>query len=216
MNNVQYNEHRSVMAQSSPREIQRRAVRERILEAARDSMIREGYENFSMRGLARRVGYSPGTIYLYFRDKRDLLDQLIASAFDKLLEMLHAVHDDQDAVRSLRNKLRVYIEFGLQHPNHYHFAFVLRRRRSQEPLVPHPSFDVLRGAVARCIDEGAFHSRDAETTSQVLWATIHGLTSLLIVIPQFPWVEKEELINRLIDTAIDGLSGPGRSVKRQE
>ena len=192
------------------RDAQREAVREAILEAAREILIREGPESFSMRKLAEKIGYSPGTIYLYFETKEDLLNRLIDEGFDKLLESLEEVHDGSDAVQSLRNKLRAYVDFGLSYPTHYHFAFVMRPtgRAVTTAVRPHVSFDVLRNAVRRCIDQELFRSSDVETTSQVLWVTIHGVTSLLIALPMFPWVDREPLIDRVIDTAIDGLRRP--------
>ena len=192
------------------RETQRKAVRETILEAARETLIREGPESFSMRKLAEKIGCSPGTIYLYFETKEDLLNRLVDEGFDKLLESLEKVHDGSDAVQSLRNKLRAYVDFGLRFPNHYHFAFVMRPtgRAVTTAVRPHVSFDVLRHAVRRCIEQNEFRSPDVETTSQVLWVTIHGITSLPIALPKFPWVDREPLIDRVIDTAIDGLRRP--------
>jgi AcrR family transcriptional regulator len=166
----------------------REQLRTVILDAAREEFVREGYENFSMRKLAGRIGYSPGTLYLHFENKADLLHDLIEEGFEQLLQALARVHDSEDPVQSLRNKLRAYIDFGLDHPNHYHFAFLLRRERKSETVEPHSAFDVLRRAVRRCVEEGPFDSLDVETTSQTLWATIHGITSLLIVHPNFPWV----------------------------
>jgi len=200
------------------REQQRQALRETILEAAREALIQQGYEGFSMRKLAERIGYSPGTIYLHFEAKEDLLGQLIEEAFSKLLEALHEVHDSRDAMQSLRNKLRAYIDFGLRFPNHYHFAFIMRPGggTGPPPLRPHASFDVLRNAVRRCVDQKRFRSSDVETISQVLWATIHGITSLLIVLPNFPWVGRDRVIDQVIDTAIDGLSEPSARTDSKE
>jgi hypothetical protein len=39
----------------------------------------------------------------------------------------------------------------------------------------------------------------------MLWAAIHGVTSLLITKPLFPWVNKNALIDLMIDNAIQGL-----------
>ena len=47
--------------------------RREILDAARELFLSEGYEKFSMRRLAEKIGYSTPTIYLYFKDKDDLL-----------------------------------------------------------------------------------------------------------------------------------------------
>ena len=52
---------------------------------------------------------------------------------------------------------------------------------------------------------------DVEATAQALWATIHGLTSLLIAHPKFQWVERNHLIDTLVDNAMKGL-GAGRPV----
>jgi AcrR family transcriptional regulator len=193
------------MSPKALRQQHREQLRAAILDAAREDFVREGYENFSMRKLASRIGYSPGTLYLHFDGKADLLHGLVEEGFDQLLQALGQAHDSEDPVQSLKDKLRAYIEFGLGHPSHYHFAFLLRRERKPETVEPHAAFDVLRRAVRRCVEQGPFDSLDVETTSQTLWTAIHGVTSLLIVHPEFPWVDKTELIDAVLDTTIAGL-----------
>jgi hypothetical protein len=51
---------------------------------------------------------------------------------------------------------------------------------------------------------GKLRKTDPEATTQAIWAAVHGVTSLLVVHPDFPWVEREELVDRVIDTAIEG------------
>ncbi|MFH4082248.1 helix-turn-helix domain-containing protein, partial [Acinetobacter baumannii] len=55
------------------RERSRQETRQAILEAAIQMFEREGYEGFSLRQVAENIGYTPTTIYLYFKDKDDLL-----------------------------------------------------------------------------------------------------------------------------------------------
>ena len=181
-----------------------------ILEEARRAFIRAGYENFSMRKLAEKIEYSPGALYLHFKDKDDLVNCLVDEGFARLLEALERIHDERDAVRSLKKKLRAYIDFGLRYPNHYHFAFMMRRAGVSlgHRTVPHPSFDVLRDAVRRCVAQKMFRAEEVETISQMLWATMHGITSLLIVHHGFPWVDRESLIDRMLDMALDGWRRP--------
>jgi hypothetical protein len=38
-----------------------------------------------------------------------------------------------------------------------------------------------------------------------LWAGIHGITSLLIVMPNFQWGDRDEVIDQLITMLVDGL-----------
>lgn len=176
-----------------------------ILNAARQIFVSDGYESMSMRKLADSIGYSAGTIYSYFSDKHDLINTLIEESFASLLERLELVPESDDAISSLRRKLHAYIDFGLENPSHYHCAFVVRRMPSDTPITPHGAFDVLREAVRRCRSEGHFAAIDTESASQILWIAIHGVTSLLITHSSFPWIERRELIARVVDGAIAGL-----------
>ena len=63
----------------------------------------------------------------------------------------------------------------------------------------------LRTMVSECIRQKMFRQMDVETTGQVLWAAVHGVTLLLIDFPDFPWTEKNELINTVINITIKGL-----------
>src|SRR5713226_4666029 len=47
---------------------------EQIMNAAAELFAVEGYGSVSMREIAQRIGYTPMSIYLYFKDKADLLD----------------------------------------------------------------------------------------------------------------------------------------------
>jgi AcrR family transcriptional regulator len=186
-------------------------LRQEILDAARELFVREGVESVSIRKIADRIEYSPGTIYLYFSDKAEILRTLSEETFSKLDQKLKAIKDDSnDTLDSLRRGLRAYIEFGLQNPNHYLVTFVLAGRTLHESgQVPHGSggrcFENLRGIVHKCIQENIFRINDAEEASQVLWAGIHGITTLLITKPGFPFVEQTRLVDRVVDVLVEGL-----------
>lgn len=196
------------MAISEYRAQHRETIRGTIVGAARKVLIDRGYASFSMRGLAAEIGCSPGTIYLYFKSKEHLISCVVEDGFDKLLEVLDKVHDTSDPIQSLRNKLRAYVDFGLQYPHHYHAAFILRRsgRSITEEGQPHASFDVLRHSVRACTERGLLFSSDVEHISQILWTAIHGVTSLLIGFPKFGWTDRDDLINGVIDTVLHGVA----------
>ncbi len=84
--------------------------REAILEAAAQVFGEKGYQRATMKEIAARVGIAPGTIYLYFKSKRDLLlaiaDRLIAQAVDETLA--HAAHLDAEGYFAaiLRERIR--------------------------------------------------------------------------------------------------------------
>jgi AcrR family transcriptional regulator len=189
-------------------------LREEILDAARELFVREGYENFSMRRLAEKIEYSPTTIYLYFKDKAELLFALCEETFSKLVQQLETIASlATDPLEGLRAGMLAYVDFGLKHPSNYLVTFVLPHPTgtsdSDRYLCPSGmgmrAFDCLRQAVAECVHTGKFRKLDLEKTSQAIWAALHGVTSLLIVHPDFPWVSREEIVDQVIETTIEGL-----------
>jgi AcrR family transcriptional regulator len=60
-------------AEPSLRERNKAERRRRVLEAARAVFLEHGYENATTREIATRAGVAVGTVFVYARDKRDLL-----------------------------------------------------------------------------------------------------------------------------------------------
>ncbi len=186
-------------------------LRRRILSAARELFVTEGYENVSMRKIADMIEYSPTTIYLYYKDKADLLDYVCKETLLKLLNTLDLLRrDTSDPVETLRKSGKAYVEFGLKYPQDYKLTFVIRPQFQkglglQEGSVGEKVFNYLRTIVSECIRQKKFRQVDVETTGQVLWSAVHGVTLLLIDFPDFPWTEKDKLIDMVIHTMIEGL-----------
>lgn len=192
---------------------EKKELRQEILDAARDLFVHEGYENVSMRKIADKIEYSPTTIYLYFQDKADLLDCVCEETMSRLVRKQTTLEQSiADPLERLRETLRGYIEFGLKHPNHYKVTFMMlqpvaegSRCRSRE--MGKRAFHFLRITLAQCIEQHLLQVADIEASAQALWATIHGLTSLVITHPKFPWVDRDLLINTVIETSIAGMHG---------
>ena len=98
--------------------------RREILSAARELFIDDGYEKFSMRRLAEKIDYSPTTIYLYFKDKDDLLFAVCEEVAEQFLTNLSHIRSLQsDPLDALRQALLYLIEFGFNNPNQYKVFF---------------------------------------------------------------------------------------------
>jgi AcrR family transcriptional regulator len=201
------------MSAISRRQKHKDELRRIILDAARAIFVDQGYESFSMRKLAEKIEYSPGSIYLHFKNKEELFECLVEESFGRLLETLSDLENGQqwdDPVEELRKGMWAYVEFGLRNQSDYRFAFMLTPPMEKRPYKVHGSFDVLRSMVRRCVEEKCFRAVDVETTSQAIWASIHGITSLLIQRPAFPWISNKKLIAQVIHTATDSLAAaPG-------
>jgi AcrR family transcriptional regulator len=185
-------------------------LREEILDAARALFVKEGYESVSIRKIADKIEYAPGTLYLYFRDKAEILDRICEETFSKLLQKMKAIHDDTaPPLDKLRRGLRTYILFGLENPNHYVVTFVQAKIHLESKSVfettGREAFACLRQGVQECVDAGELVSDDADELAQTMWAGIHGLTSVLITCTGFPFVEQNRLIDRMVHTLVEGV-----------
>lgn len=71
---------------SAPLPRRRKPVRrDEILAAAREVFLEHSFENASVAQIAARAGCVEGTIYTYFRSKRELLDALLVAFYDRLI-----------------------------------------------------------------------------------------------------------------------------------
>lgn len=201
------------------RERDKAEMRARIMDAATQLFVEQGVPNVSIRKIADRIEYSPATIYLYFRDKEQLLAAVCSETFSKLRTGLAEImREAKDPVAALRRGLRCYIDFGIEHPHHYMLTFnTPHEQYHQAEGTPEfcqanetglETFDVLRTSLKLCRDSGALDFEDLEAASQSVWTFIHGTTSLVILFhrdPYFPWVERERLIENSLDIILKGL-----------
>ena len=186
--------------------------RQDILDAARELFLNDGYERFSMRRLAEKIEYSPTTIYLYFKDKDDLLLAIceeFAEAFFTHLKEIRANADDP--LDALRQALLYRIDFGLNNPNQYRVFFLTSPNVYgpdgeflKKESIARDSYFLLREMVIECIKTGKFRDLGAEVITQALAAATHGLIIVNIVNKGFPWADRKVLAQTLVDGLLRG------------
>src|SRR5664279_4726542 len=101
-------------------------MRRLILQAAMKLFIREGYENISLRHIAKKIDYSPAAIYLYFKDKNEILHALHTAGFEMLYERQQDVFSIDDPLERLQKHGEVYVRFALENPEYYDLMFIMR------------------------------------------------------------------------------------------
>src|SRR5438034_777990 len=195
---------------------QKQLLRQQILDAARELLVREGYDQLSMRRVADRIDYSPTAIYLHFKDKQELVFSLCEESFARLVRELETLADEYpDPLVRLRKGMERYVAFGLKNPNHYLPAFVLPPpadldvKRQQAMLSPESNgmraLATLRDTIAAGVRAKQLRKVDPEVAARATWAALHGITSLLIVHEHFPWGDRNKVIQNLVDSLVDVL-----------
>ncbi|MFM0604472.1 TetR/AcrR family transcriptional regulator [Paraburkholderia sediminicola] len=103
---------------------QKQALRERILDAARRIVMREGFAALSMRKIADAIEYSPATLYLHFASRDEIVQALCAEGYAQLLETFVPLAQIADPAERLKALGRAYVAFGVAHPETYRLIFM--------------------------------------------------------------------------------------------
>lgn len=107
----------------SPEEVQK--IREEILDKTLELINEVGFDNFTMRKLAGKLGLTATTIYQYYKNKEELYFAALTQGFDTLCDVVQeALEKQSDPKEKLREVIRAIIRFSLDHPNVYNILFV--------------------------------------------------------------------------------------------
>jgi AcrR family transcriptional regulator len=167
------------------KEREKAELRQLILDGAMEVFLAEGFENTSVRKIADRIEYSPGTIYVYFKDKNEILLDLQRMAFDRLMEVMRSTESRGDALAQVYAIGEEYISFALHNPGLYELMFVLRA--PMDAIRPDcgwedgfRTYDYFKSVLAKAIEKGQLIPTGAELLCVTLWAAVHGLVTLFL------------------------------------
>ncbi len=185
--------------------------RREILDSAREIFINDGYDSFSMRKLAERINYSPTTIYLYFKNKDDLLFAICEEFFgDFFAELNHIRSDSQDPIETLREAFLYLVEFGLKNPNQYKVIFFTKSvYGTMDQLVEKESmarntYLAFKDMVRECIKAGRLRELDADIIAPALATVSHGLVTMMLYRPDVLNKRSDVIARSLVDALLRG------------
>jgi AcrR family transcriptional regulator len=142
-------------------------------------------EKLTMRAVAHEVGVTPGSIYLHFADKTELVWAALADKYRQLADQMAAADADvaADGPRErLRAQVHAYCRFAMDNPGHYRLMYEVRQPAVEHARIGlHPARQVsarLRGALAACADAGYPLFLPLYQATHTLWTGLHGLVSL--------------------------------------
>lgn len=153
----------------------------RILREAIDIVSREGADRITMRSLAEKLGYSVATIYIYFRNKDELLNKIALYGFDRLANALEPAMRIEDAREAVVDAGRRYVQFGIAQPALYRLMFqdIAPQFEPAERAHALRSWEMCRELYERAIEQGRFRPCNAVLEASIGWAWSHGYVQLV-------------------------------------
>ncbi|HUF11839.1 MAG TPA: TetR/AcrR family transcriptional regulator [Longimicrobiales bacterium] len=199
------------------REREKEHLREKIVEAARDILSERGLEGFSMREIARRIEYSPATIYLYFQSKEDLVRAVVREGMRRLSDVIRiemeAAGEHVSSAERYRASGRGYVRFALENTAYFHVIFDLPGEAQMEgdcsalmegEALDQAAFERVVGVLGQACREGTYRKDlDVEQAAVIGWATLHGLVSLFLSGHLQDFAPTREQFEVLVERSLD-------------
>jgi len=210
--------------QRSPQEIE--AVRDDILHHALDIIATDGFQTFSMRKLAARLGIAAKTIYNYYCNQDELYLCILIKGFEQLHGVFtRAVRTSSDPMIQLEAAIEAYVDFGLDNANIYNLMFTwhvpkyndyvgtpMEKAAYRELEVALRCADLFLDVLAACLGKEREETEDDLRFEMIaVWSQMHGYVagvnnSLLDYMHAKPLDLKRRLVERLIANARQALA----------
>lgn len=200
------------MSAQERKERERKEMQGIILTAAKEIFTEEGLEKLSIRKIAHRIEYSPAIIYHYFKDKEDIVNNIMKKGYGKIVEELSLVgNSSREPEEKLKTMIRKVIDMALEIPEEYKYV-----QLSSEPGILAYTSSLFKGATKekdalgilyKCLKEIRNDMDDylVELTAQIIWTSIFGLIIKLIVEKDISEEQRNNLIEHHIRCIIDGI-----------
>ncbi len=112
---------------SSHKSNSRELTKALILQEARTLFIEKGFQEVSMRNIAKEVNCTHGALYYHFKNKAELFYAIVEEDFSTLNNLLEeTVKGSEGNSEKLTAIFLCFIEFGLNNQRQYEFMFVAR------------------------------------------------------------------------------------------
>ena len=173
----------------------RQARRAQIISAARRIAELEGWPNVTVRRLSDEISYSQPVLYAHFGSREGILTAVAIEGFQEIglaLEKARKLGKPENAVESVAN---AYLEFAASSPTLYEVMFSLSLTVPfDQPATP----PALRFAFSQLMELFQGESTKPEVTSELFWASLHGIAELSRS-KRFPPSRQRERVRTLVE-----------------
>lgn len=173
------------MSTEDRKEREKLEMQQLIIATALKLFVEKGIENVSIRAIAEKIEYSPGSIYSYFKDKGEIIHAIHNEGFEKLYALQKTLDDVKDPLEKLSKMGELYMKFALENREYYDLMFIAKgiaEKITEKNAwdAGERSYNYLRDTVKECIEAGYMTGTDVDSATFAIWGFVHGMASLII------------------------------------
>lgn len=180
----------------------REDTRNRILKKSSLYFARNGFGDTKIGDLARHIGIGQGTIYLYFKSKEELFEEIRKSAENldeiKRLKMLAKL---PVSAKTKIEKLSSEMEKKLKNDEEYVVKITILSQlllEQKENLYKNDLYKILAEIVRQGQKEGTVAKGDAVYLADLYWGTVYMYALKKLFVPDCKMVTKDTLSHLLV------------------
>lgn len=185
-------------------------LREKILETSRRYLHTDGYTSLSMRKIAREIGVSATSIYLYFENKDHLVHTLIEESVEDLSVALeHSAEGKPDTIERFKAIIESYVNFAMEYPEKYQVIYSVQSERmarypKEKFRKARRGYALLESVIKDGMEQGLMELDEPMIAAYSIWAQLHGVNSVVLNQRLDSRINKDKFIEESIDHIVQG------------
>jgi AcrR family transcriptional regulator len=201
-------------------------LREALIAATRALLIEHGPDGFTLADACRRAGVTTAAPYKHFRDKQEILEEIVYRGFEELTEANAKALAGSGGPGTLEGIIAMgfsYLDFATAQPAVFRFMFGHKSKMREVRQIDESGNQCLKNVIdaVAAYSRKHGHTADAEKIAIRLWTFVHGASSLQLdgdyerVAPGLDVYDMiAEVTARLLGAA-PGKPAPARARKRR-
>ncbi|GLV54767.1 TetR family transcriptional regulator [Dictyobacter sp. S3.2.2.5] len=168
------------------REREKYITRQAILAAALEIARQDGWSALTIRKVGEHIEYSAPMVYEYFKNKEDMLLELLQDGFRQLTASMQqaSISTADDEERRLLEIADAYWQFAMNNPELYQLMHGLAGVSLDKTVIAQAvqaSCTVAQEAIVDWAEEHNVAISDPLGATEIIWSLLHGLVSLTLV-----------------------------------
>lgn len=189
---------------------QRDEIRKKIIKATEEIIKDQGLDKVSIRKVAKKVEYTPGSIYQYFDNKDALIYELMKDGYQRIIDAISIPVSSDTVENQIKYKLSNYIETALKMPEYYKAIMlsendIIVKNTSIFNIDNKLALSSLKEMIQEGIDNGEFIKESADDLLRYVWLSVYGLTIRLIIEGPIEKNDIETYIYKHLDLLFKGI-----------